>query len=178
MVAESEMVVLKSSPRVFDARSIAQMRTLYLVQGLAPIEIERMGLGFSANQVSTLANREGWTTLKKQALEKVKKNASASVDASVDAISKAIAMESEELCFDALKVTRQGLSEGGLNGARQAQAASAALKNLAGVVQVLRNPGSVKCEGSAQINLFMIRAGDAMDSAKAVSQVTEIESKP
>ncbi len=137
-----------------------------------------MGLGFKATQVTQLAHREGWTKTRKLALATANKNASASVDASVDAISKAIAIESEELCFDALKVTRQGLSEGGLNGARQAQAASAALKNLAGVVQVLRNPGSAKGEGSnTQINLFMLRAGDALDNAKSVSQVTEIEPK-
>lgn len=160
--------------RDIDVRTCATIRTLYLIQGLAPIEIERMGIGVTANQVSQLAHREGWTKLKHKAIAKAEETARAHVDASAQAMAEAIAIEGEELCFKALDVTRQGLLEGGLNGAKQAQAASSTLRNIHSVVQAIRRPQESADNGSTQVNVFVMRAGQMVDDAK---QVTEVEAK-
>lgn len=161
MVAEAvELIPLKSQPRAIDVRQVALIRTLYLVQGLQPSDIERMGVGFTANQVSQMANREGWTKLRKAALQKGEESARASADSAVARVAEAIAIESEELCFKALNQTRAGLDEGGLNGAKQAQAASSTLRNLASVAKVMRDTGNGSSTDSAptSFNLFFVGA--------------------
>lgn len=157
MVAKAELAQTKSHPRSLDIRQISILRTMYLVQGLQPSEIEAAGVGFTANQVSQLANREGWTKLRRNALQKGKESAQASVDSAVSAVAEAIAIESEELCFKALNQTRAGLDKGGLDGAKQAQAASSTLRNLNSVAQAIRKPAeSGDPAASTNLNLFFI----------------------
>lgn len=178
--AGSGAIALKAQPKFFDARSVALLRTMYLVQGLNPSDIERQGLGFTASQVSQLARRQGWTEMRKSALLLADQKARASHDLAVTQVTQAIAAESEELCFKALTQTRAGLEKGGLEGAKQAQAASSTLKNLAGVAQAIRNP-ALQTEakgGGSVLNVFMLRAGDVAAEAKEAKQVTEIEARP
>jgi hypothetical protein len=150
-----------------------QIKTLYLVNGLSPVEIEAMGLGVTRQTVSNLASREGWTKKRKEVLAKVETSVDARTDAAAQAVSEALALESEELCFKALDQTRAGLTEGGLNGAKQAQAASSTLKNLATTARMLREPaGTPTGEGSTvNLNLFFSPTPKAEPK-----QVTEIVS--
>lgn len=166
---------LRIKARDIDVRTAATIRTLYLVQGLAPIEIERMGIGVTANQVSQLAYREGWTKQKMASISKAEETARACSDAAVQKVAEALAVEGEELCFKALTQTRAGLDKGGLDGAKQAQAASSALRNLHSVVQAIRKPTEASSDGSTQVNVFLLRAGDVAPAEP--KQVTEVTTK-
>lgn len=131
-----------------------------------------MGLGFSAQQVSSLAAREGWTKQRRAVASKVDSNVAARVDEAAKNVADALAMESEELCFQALNVTREGLTAGGLNGAKQAQAGSAALRNLHSVVQSIRKPEASDPGSRTDLTVFIVRA----DKQEA-KQVHEVEAK-
>ncbi len=154
------------------------VRTLYLVQGHTPKEIELMGIGVTAQQVSNMANREEWSRARRQVTEKVEQTVAVRVEEAAKNVAEALAVESEELCFKALDATREGLAAGGLNGARQAQAASATLKNLHGVALAIRKPEVASSTDSVrELNLFFF--GQAQSAQpKEVKQVTEIEAKP
>jgi len=153
----------------------AQVRTLYLVEGHSPKTIENAGLGLTAQQISNLANREGWSRQRGIAAKKIEQTANARAEQAVLAVAEAIAVESEELCFRSLDVTRAGLLKGGLEGAKQAQAASSTLKNLHSVAQAIRAPQNAQAETTVlNMNMFFAPAQSA-DQAK---QVTEVEAKP
>lgn len=155
----------------------AQARTLYLVEGHNPAQIEAAGIGLTAKQISQLASREGWTEKRKRAAAAIEETSIARADKAVADVAEAIAIESEELCFSALRETRAGLTEGGLNGAKQAQAASSTLRNLAGVAKILRDPGASDPagQGSVNFNVFFANPG-AKAEPKAVEsqQVTDV----
>jgi hypothetical protein len=180
MVAEAPKVIpMKGQPRQTDVRDLAMIRTLYLVQGLQPSDIERMGIGFTANQVSQMAHREGWTGLRKKALAKGEESARASAEAAVSRVSEAIAIESEELCFKALTQTRSGLDKGGLEGAKQAQAASSTLRNLAGVAKMLREPANGSGDmDRPNMNLFFVGVAGPVQAQSEPKRVTELDAKP
>ena len=172
-------------PRVnseVDVRTRALVRTLYLVQGLRPMDIERMGIGVTAGFVSGLAHREGWTKQKKEAASLAEETAIARMKQSVETLTEAIAIESEELCFKALDVTRDGLTKGGLEGAKQAQAASSTLKNLANVAQAIRQPQSNALNDSSRAPNMFFSGGLTLNLApadpKRAEQVTEVEQIP
>lgn len=156
----------------------AQVRTLYLVEGNDPSTIERLGIGLTAKQISNLAHSEGWSQQRRLAAQKVKETTVARADAAVQAVAEAIAIESEELCFRSLDLTRAGLLKGGLEGAKQAQAASSTLKNLHSVAQSIRKPGE-SAEGSGdRFNFFFMPQAAPVVPAADAKQVTEIEARP
>lgn len=148
----------------------AQIRTLYLVEGHNPKTIEALGVGLAASQISALAFREGWSRTRAEALSKIEQTSVARTEAAVAEVCEAIAVESEELCFRALDVTRQGLLEGGMNGAKQAQAASSALKNLHSVAQAIRKPVAAMETGNVNLNVFFT-------PPNAAKEVVEVEAK-
>jgi hypothetical protein len=157
-----------------DTQTFALVRTLYLVQGHPPSEIEAMGLGVTRQQVSNWANRYGWATQKAKARASVEKSTQERVDASVQKVVEAIAIESEELCFKALNQTRAGLDKGGLEGAKQAQAASSTLRNLHGVAQAIRKPELQSAQsGSTSFNLFFL-GGQSTAPSKEPIDVTPV----
>lgn len=177
MVAEQTETPVRRINSQADVRTLSLVRTLYLVQGHTPAEIENMGLGVTRQQVSQWAWRYDWAATKGKAKSTVEQGARAHVDASVSRVTEAIAIESEELCFKALKETRAGLDAGGLNGAKQAQAASSTLRNLAGVAKTLRDPAAT-ADGSEprNLNLFFVGLpGAAMPvEPKIAEKVTDI----
>lgn len=181
MVAESELPVIKRPNSSADVRTFALVRSLYLVQGHTPAEIECMGLGVNRQQVSNWANRYSWATAKAKARESAEKTTRERMDASVSKVAEAIAIESEELCFKALTQTRAGLDKGGLEGAKQAQAASSTLRNLNGVALAIRKPelASGDQAGSATFNLFFAAPSQApgATAGQDAKQVTEVGSK-
>lgn len=164
-----------------DMRTFALVRTLYLVQGHTPTEIEAMGLGVTKQQVSNWANRNEWAKQKARARENAENSTRARMDESISRVAEAIAVESEELCFKSLTQTRAGLDKGGLEGAKQAQAASSTLRNLAGVAKMLRETGSTQ-DGDGQtlnMNLFFCAPSPAAkaEAKQVAEQVTEVEAK-
>ncbi len=178
MVAEVESVnPLVRSNATIPIRIRTQIKTLYLVHGMAPKEIEAMGLGVTCATISKLAWREGWTKNRKESLSKAEASIDARTSEAAKAVSEALAMESEELCFKALDVTRSGLVQGGMNGAKQAQAASSALKNLASTARMLREPAAnvgTDQGSSIALNIFF-----SPPVAKAeAKQVTEVTATP
>lgn len=159
----------------------AQVKTLYLVHGMSPKEIEAMGLGLSAMAISNLANREGWSQKRREALSKVEKSIDARTEAAVEAVGEALATDAEALCFKALDQTRAGLEAGGMNGAKQAQAASATLRNLHSVVQAIRKPAAESESGPINLNLFFASLPGNLaktGEAKQAEAVTDIQAKP
>jgi hypothetical protein len=160
-------------------RTKAQVRTLYLVEGHNPKTIESLGVGLTASQISRLAHHEGWTKQRAAAAALVEKTTVARADSAVKSLIESIAVESEELCFKALNQTRAGLDKGGLEGAKQAQAASSTLKNLAGVAQSIRQPKGIEAaqQGPGITNFFFVGSG-MPQGASDPKPVTEIEAKP
>lgn len=172
MVAEAPSELLgRATNQEISHRLRAQVRTLYLVEGHNPKSIEALGLGLTAKQISNLAWAEGWTQKRKQAALQVKETSEARANAAVSAVAEAIAIESEELCFKALNQTRAGLDKGGLEGAKQAQAASSTLRNLNSVAQAIRKPELANGdERPTSFNLFFIGAPNSQ-SAKVAEQI-------
>ncbi len=169
MVAEAPSELIARAPnQQFPHRLRAQIRTLYLVEGHNPKAIEALGVGLTAKQISNLCWLEGWTQQRGDALKAIKETTEARANEAAKAIAEAIAIESEELCFKALTQTRAGLDKGGMEGAKQAQAASSALRNLNSVAMSIRKPGSADSENkSTNLNVFILRAGDNARVAEA-----------
>lgn len=177
MVAEVEAPAARTANSL-PIRTRIAVRTMYLVQGMLPKEIEAAGIGVTAQQVSNLANREGWSRSRREVGKKIEQTVSARVDEAAKAVSEALAVESEELCFKALEVTRAGLAAGGLNGAKQAQAGSATLKNLHSVAQAIRKPAeSSQDSAPREMNLFFVGVPMTGSAQAEPKQVTEIEAK-
>ncbi len=174
MVAETEEMPVRRINSSVDMRTLAMVRTLYLVQGHSPKQIEALGLGVTRQQVSQWANRYEWASQVRDARSTVDRVSRERTQNAVQEVANAIATESEELCFSALNQTRMGLVEGGLNGAKQAQAASSTLRNLAGVAKLLRDTGSADSDNkSTNLNVFILRAGDNAKMAEP-KRVTEV----
>jgi hypothetical protein len=163
---------LRTAAQSIGIRERAMLRTLYLYKGHTPKEIAAMGFGFTASQISALATREGWSEHRNKVAREAKARVEAKVDGVVKEIASAIAAESEEICFAALDQTRAGLKAGGLNGARQAQAASSCLRNLVQVVGAMRGKPEQLVSSNNVINFFV-----GVPQVQP-TQVTEIEAKP
>ena len=179
MVADAATAANKSKlgrfqPESFDLRTVIAVRTLYLVNGLSPREIEAQGIGITARQVSNLAHSRGWKRNAAGASQKVSDAVDARAKQAVQEVAEALAAESEELCFSSLNLTREGLSKGGLEGAKQAQAASSTLRNLAAVAKSMRETGS-QPEGTTVTNFSLFFATSAKTEPSEKQIIPEVQ---
>ncbi len=155
-------------------------RTLYLNECLpAKVIAERCGL--RPEQIDRMASKEGWTTVRKSQKERIIQKQDAQGDSLLKEAIESIRTESIELCKPALNSVRDGFETGGLNGAKQAQAASAALRNLASSFRALSESDGSENQPSHTLNMFFVGgAAQGLSQGQAQSepkQVTEVGAK-
>lgn len=162
-----------STPGRIPIRLKSAIRTQYLVNGLTGVALYKLFPELTADQIANMLSREGWRGERKQLSKESESLIHARAKAAANEISEALASESEELCFKALTVTRDGLNVGGLNGAKQAQAASGALRNLHQIAQSIRQPGMEQPAGASSLNIFVMRLPSVPEKQ---AEVVDVES--
>lgn len=145
-------------------------RNMYLNDCL-PIASIADKLGLTEGTVRAMASNEGWVASRKKREAALIKKSDAQNEAMGAELIEAIASQSEELALGGLTEARKELSSGSENAARNFQAWSAGVKNFAQVARFVREPLGAANAGGSQLNVFLIRAGDAMDKAKQVTEV-------
>lgn len=149
-------------------------RTLYLNEMLpAKVIAERTGL--KPAQIDRMACKEGWTALRREQKARIIKKQDAQGDSLLKEAIEAIRNESIELCKPALDSVRDGFDAGGLNGAKQAQAASAALKNLATSFRSLSETEGTDQPQSIAFNLFFTGRADAIQKPEKTVKPIEVK---
>lgn len=175
MVAEAPVRKRKVGERGPETPVMVRMkaRTLYLNECL-PIKVIAERCGLTPATISRMAHKEKWTVVRRQQKERIIAKQDAQGDTLLAQAIEQIRNESIELCKPALDSVRSGFDTGGLNGAKQAQAASAALKNLATSFRALNESSDPSDQPSVvAFNLFFAGRPEA---AKP-EQVTEVEAK-
>ncbi len=155
-------------------------RTLYLNEMLpAKVIAERCGL--KPADIDRMAYREGWSKARRERKSRIIQKQDAQGDSLLKEAIESIRTESIELCKPALNSVRDGFETGGLNGAKQAQAASAALRNLASSFRALSESDGSENQPSHTLNMFFVGgAAQGLSQGQAQSepkQVTEVGAK-
>lgn len=150
-------------------------RNLYLFEDAGPKRIsEECGLTYAAAQ--KLVSREGWVKERRARYASLVKKADARMGAVDEEVIEAIASHSEEYALRALQKTGEALERKDPQAAKDAQAYSATVKNLAGVARLMRAPaGSDGGSSNPEVNIFLLRAGDVAPAEP--KQVTEVTTK-
>jgi len=117
----------------------AMVQRLYLTSFLSAQQIAKEVKGLTANQVSTLCHREGWTEQRRTNLAKNAASISQRASDSLAKIYSAVAVESEELIFSGLNRARESVKSKGKFSARDFQSWSGGIRNFADI--------SRKCRG-------------------------------
>lgn len=165
-----------STERLIPIRLKAAVRTQYLVNGVTGGALYKLFPELKPRQIIALLHRQGLTKERRKLELKSDEIMRARARAAAAELSESIAAESEELCFSALNVTRDGLTIGGLTGAKQAQAASGALRNLHQIAQAIRQPGLEQpAPDRSQLNVFVLRSPEKAPEKQA--EVVEVEVK-
>ncbi len=173
MVAESEIVAHAPkgySPLAMDVK--LKIKNLYLYQGATYAQIAE-ATGATDQAIRNLIHKSGWSVERKAQLQRLEKTHDASALSESLASAEAIGSQCTELTLTSLNRTREALQSRDPDAARNFQSWTAGVRNLVSAIKTLQAGGAAD-NGNTQINLFMIRAGDAMGEVK---QVTEIEPK-
>ncbi len=152
-------------------------RTMYLNSGL-PMKDIAASCGFTLGTLASMARKEGWIAAKNSLKAKIEAKQDIEGAAITEQAMEQIKQETLQIAGESMSKIRQALAREDQNAARDFQSLTAGARNLVTIAKAIMQPSEGAGANGAQINLFMLRAGDALDSAKAVSQVTEIDSKP
>jgi hypothetical protein len=179
MVAENPTRKRKAGERgpVVPVLLKLKARHLYLNEGL-PCRAISQQTGVDEATLYRMASREGWTAVRREQKNRLIQRQDMRGDEIRKQAEEAIAERATLIASKALTVTEAGLDQGDLDGAKQAQAASSALKNLVTSARVLQSPiGSVGTESGPQsFNLFFV-GSPPKNSPGEPKQVTEVEAK-
>lgn len=148
-------------------------RNLYLSQGLSvPGVAEACGLSLSV--VRKWAEKEGWAAERKACYSRLVAKQDAQRGAVQTVVLEAIAAHSEEHALSAMRNVGEALQRSDKDAAKDFQAYTAGVKNLASTARMLREPISANAGEGTQItaNFFF-----APPPVKAPEQVTDIEAK-
>ncbi len=178
MVAEAPPQILSPVPKVANSlplRVRMAAKTMYLVNGLTPKEIEAAGIGITAQQISNLANREGWVKKRREVGAKLERAIDAQTAKAVQEVQEAIATESEELVFGGLDLARSSLVKKDARGFAQA---ANGVRALSTVARECRAPaGELAGSGNGStLNLFFV-APPPVQQASEPKNVQEVEAK-
>lgn len=175
MVAEKEATIADNPKRKGRNHSIppisllskAKARNLYMVQGLDWKCISEQ-VGVSVLRLQQLASREGWTAHRKQLQAKMLARTEQRIAAQLDEVSEAIASESEEIALSGLQNARESLARCDKMAAKDFQAYTSGVRNMAQVARLMREPqGSTLATTSApSVNLFFF-GGNVASKADA-----------
>jgi predicted DNA-binding protein YlxM (UPF0122 family) len=132
-----------------------KVRNLYLVQDLTHPEIaERTGLSLSA--IRSYVSRAGLTKVKREHEAKALQVHDARAREGLDEISAAIASEAEEIALGGLDRARKAVGSRSDDAAKDFQAWTGGVRNLAQVAKLSRGDGQVTPNGSITLNLFAV----------------------
>jgi hypothetical protein len=142
---------LKTIP--IGARSKAQV--LYLNRSQTAKEIAA-ATGLTVEQVNGLAFREGWAQRRRDREKRIEQQTSSRVDATIDAVSSAIALECDQHSLKACERIGESLERTDPNAARDFQALSVGLKNVVAVARTVRGLDTAQAAApSVNIAFFM-----------------------
>lgn len=134
-------------------------RNLYLIEGLSWPEIgERCG--WDAGALAGCASREKWTEEKKRRKLLLLQKADARMTETANEVVDAIAAQAEEHALSALRNVGEALARTDRDAAKDSQAYSATVKNLASTARLLREPlrGTTDDSAPRSTNIFFMAA--------------------
>lgn len=151
-------------------------RNLYLTGGLGWVEIgERCG--WDPKALATIASREGWTAEKKRRKSLLLQKSDARMAAQASEVCEAIASEAEENALAAMTNVRESLTRSDEFAAKDFQAYTAGVKNLASTARMLREPLSAQAGEGTQITANFFFAPPPPAESQAPKNVHPIEVK-
>lgn len=154
-----------------------QARNLYLVQGYGYKEIEHK-TGIPHRSLVCLASRDGWTKERQRRHALLVKSADARIEQTSNEVIEAIASESEEIALSALGNARETLQRSDVNAARDFQAYTGGIRNLATTAKALREVQSQAPSAGISMNFFMGLAPSApIPVSPANNPVIDVEAK-
>lgn len=180
MVAEAEPRVSSSSrnPKgrgnapAIDLLTRSKARNLYVVRQLPAQEVARE-CGITANQLYSLACREGWTKTRIQIREKELEASRKREEADISELVEAVAVKSQVLALGTLDGAIEELKNPGEFQAKNLQALSVAAKNFVGLYRQAKNlDAEAKGEGST-INVAFFGGFVSKADEKRVSPSAE-----
>ncbi len=133
-------------------------RSLYLIHGLPYAEIGKQ-TGMKPQAVRNLAFYEGWTKTKAQTKAALIKRADARDQVTIDEVSEAIAIESEEIAMSGLNRSRQAAESDGKDAAKDFQAWTGGARNLVNIARACRGldgRGGASEAGCGVTNIFAV----------------------
>lgn len=150
-------------------------RNLYLNQGLSVPTVAKE-VGVSEAAIRKWADREGWAAERRAVYSRLVQKQDARTDANRSAVVEAIASEAEEHALSAMRNVGESLKRSDEFAAKDFQAYTAGVKNLASTARMLREDSSgSKVEGSRlELNLFFMGQQPTSQQPK---QVVEVETK-
>lgn len=142
MVAEAAPIVSTKPPNRRNAVRIPlytkiKARNLYVSQMLGGPEVAK-ATGLTCPQIYSLADREGWTKLRKELAKKAISDSTARLHAETDAVIEEIAQDNAELSLGTLGKAKVTLDRTDREAARDLQAYSQAAKNFVGMYRQAR----------------------------------------
>lgn len=146
-----------------------KVRNLYLIQGLTYKQISA-DTGLTVECIEKLACRNGWTKLRREAINRAISKQDSHIAELQDETIAAIASASEQHALSGLERVGEVLAEGGQFAARDFQAYTGGVRNLVSVMRDLRTPLEQKTAGTT-LNMFIMRAGDVAPLAAPAPEV-------
>lgn len=151
-------------------------RNLYFVDNLGWEEIgERCG--WSAKALAQCAQRELWTAEKKRRKSALIAKADAHMNAVQNEVIEAIASKSEEAALKAMANVDKALDRSDEFAAKDFQAYTAGVKNLASTARLLREPAKADLsgEGARSVNIFFMPANSPISSEPKTVQAIDVK---
>lgn len=183
MVAEYPAPVVADKKRTLSSRidilTRSKARNLYFFQEASHERISKE-TGLTVMAVGQLISREGWAKEKRQRIARLAKAHDTRVAGLDSEIIETIATRAEQHALEGLDRVAEALQRSDRDAAKDFQAYTSGVKNLATTAKAMREPiGAVTETGGNSFNLFFVGApmiGQAQAEAKAEpKQVTEIE---
>ncbi len=185
MVAEVEPKTSKVSPRKPRNRFARQInlltrnqaKNLYVLHQVGAAEVATQ-TGLTVQQVYKLAEREGWTKLRREIKGKSIEAANARMSAEIDEMVEAVAIKSAVLSLGSLDAAIDELKQPGENQAKNMQAWSVASKNFVATYRQAKQLDVNQDAGQgAQINVMFV-GQLPKSSARIERNITPAQSSP
>lgn len=160
-------------------RTKIKARNLYVSQGLGAEETAK-ACDLTRKQVYALADREGWTKLRREIFRKATESADARNMREIDALVDEVAQDTAELSLGTLNVAKEELYGNSEDKAKNLQAYSVAAKNFVGLWRQAKNL-DVQQQGAGETNVLFIaltRVTAETQSEKRAEKCVEVEALP
>lgn len=175
MVASAETAERKPQLRNGEHPFLAKLkaRNLYLQDNLSHQAISE-ATGIPVRTLQQLANTEGWVAIKRRNRARLLEKQDARISAMAEEVIDAIASSSEQHAIRALQKVGESLERNDRDAAKDFQAYTAGVRNLATTAKALRETGvSVATPTNLQANFFFAPAYAPIEA----KQATEVEAK-